>query len=67
MKIRLDAFSEEGKRFKSQTHLITIRACRGPTGSNMTCVYLLSQAKFEFKDSSIQPKYCPICCLFANA
>ena len=37
----------------------------------MTCVYLLSQAKFELKDSSIQPKYCLICCLqalaFANA
>ena len=30
----------------------------------MTCVY---QAKFEFKDSSIQPKYFLICCLKAPA
>ena len=25
----------------------------------MTCMYLLMPAKFEFKDSSMQPKYCP--------
>ena len=39
-KLDVDAFCEEGKRFKSQIHLITIsRDCRGPTGNNMTCVY----------------------------
>ena len=44
------------------------RDCWVPTGNNMTCVDLLPQAKFEFKDSSIQPKYCLICCpVFANA
>ena len=32
-------------------------------GSNMTCVHLLPQAKFEFKDSSIQQKNCLICLL----
>ena len=37
--IDVDAFSEEGERFKSQIHLIVIsRDCCGPTGSNMTCV-----------------------------
>ena len=61
-KLDVSPFSEEGKRFKSQIHLILIsRDCRGRTGSKMTCVYLLPQAKFGFKDLSIQSKYCLIC------
>ena len=54
-KLDVDAFRLEAKRFKSQIHLIIIsRDCGGPTGSNLTGVLLLPQAKFEFKDSSIQ-------------
>ena len=50
-KLDVDAFREEGKRFKSQIHLIIIsRDCQGPVGSNMICVHLLPQAEFEFKD-----------------
>ena len=46
-KLHVYAFREEGKRFKSQIHLIIIsRDQRGPTGSIMTCVQLLPQAKF---------------------
>ena len=61
-KLDVDAFRKEGKRFKSQIHVIIIsRNCRGPiTGKNMTFVQLLPQ---EFKDSSIQQKNCLICCL----
>ena len=63
-RLDVDAFREEEKRFKSQIHLIIIsRDCRGPAGSNMTCVHLLPQTKFEFKDSSTQPKNCLIYCL----
>ena len=65
-KLDVDAFCEGGKRFKTQIHLIIIsRDCWGATGSNMTCVHLLQQAKLKFKDSCIQPKYCLICCLYA--
>ena len=65
-KLDVDAFGREGKRFKSQIHLIIIsRDCWGPIGSNMTCVHLLPQAKFEFKDSSIQHKNCLIYSLYA--
>ena len=36
-KLDVDAFREEGKRLKSQIHLIIIsRDCWGPTGSNIT-------------------------------
>ena len=63
-KLDVDAFKEEGKRFKSQIHLIIISRDRHiTTGSNMRCVHLLPRAKFEFKDSSIQYKNCLICCL----
>ena len=61
-KLDVNAFPEERKRFNFQIHLIIIsRDFQGPTGRNMTCVHLLTQAKFEFKHSSIQPKYCLIC------
>ena len=59
--VSLDGFSEEGKRFKFQIHIIIINK---PTGSNMACVVLLPQAKLEFEeDASIRPKYCQICCI----
>ena len=49
-KLDVNAFCEERKRFNFQTHLIMIsRDLRGPTSTNMTCVHLLTQARFEFK------------------
>ena len=43
---------------QSQIHFIIIsRDSCGPTGSNITCVHLLTQAECKLKDSSIQPKY----------
>ena len=58
MKLDANAFCEERKRFNFQIHLIVIsRSFRGPTGTHMTCVHLLTQVRFQFKHSGIQPKY----------
>ena len=63
-KLDVDAFRGGWERHKYQIHLIIIsRDSWGLSGDKMTCVDLLPQAKFEFKDSSIQPKCCLICCL----
>ena len=60
-KLDINAFCEERKRFNFQIHFIIIRRdLLGPTDTNMTRVNLLTQARFEFKDCSIQPKYCLI-------
>ena len=45
-KLDVNAFCVEGKRFKSQIHFVIIsRDFCWPTGSNITCVHLLTQAK----------------------
>ena len=56
-KLYSDAFREEGRRFKSQIHLIIIsRDCSGPIGSNMTCVNLFPQPNLSSKIQAYNKK-----------
>ena len=56
-KLDVDASREEGKRFKSQIHLIIISSdCSGPFGSNITCVHLLPEQNLSSKIQAYNTK-----------